>query len=56
VSKEHAAFRAREVNGYQAWWVKDRNITDEVEQWLKNQEITYPFNEEIRIQCMLTFG
>jgi hypothetical protein len=43
------------ADGTQEWWVNDKNITDKVEKWLKNQEITYQFDEETRVQFMLTF-
>jgi hypothetical protein len=43
------------ANGRQEWYLNDRNITQEVKIWMRKQNITWPWNEEIRAQFALTF-
>jgi len=36
--------------------VHGENITDEVDVWLKNLDITYPFDEDTAVLFCLTWG
>jgi hypothetical protein len=42
---------------WREWFINDKNITQEVRNWMKNQNITWPWdwNEEIQAQFILTF-
>jgi hypothetical protein len=43
------------ADGRQEWLINDRNITREVKNWMRNQGVTWPWNEEIQAQFVLTF-
>ena len=38
------------------WWINDKNITKEVEDWLRTCQYKYPFTAEQQIEFMLTFA
>jgi ribosomal protein L24E len=42
-------------NGSQEWWIHDINITNEVNKWMKCNNISYPFDEEIQTLFKLRF-
>ena len=33
-------------NDPKIWYINGKNITDDVEQWMKKNKITYPFSDE----------
>ena len=41
--------------GYQEWWINDIDITEEVKNWMKTQNINWPWDNEIQAQFLLTF-
>jgi hypothetical protein len=43
------------VDGTQYWYVNDNNITKEVEEWMKCNNISYPFDEETQTLFKLRF-
>jgi hypothetical protein len=45
------------ADGTQVWWVNDNEIPmDEVEEWMKLKEITWPFDEETKVEFLLTWA
>jgi hypothetical protein len=42
-------------NGDQHWFLNDRDITQEVNEWMRKQNITWPWDMEIQAQFVLTF-
>jgi hypothetical protein len=42
-------------DGTQEWWIHDINITDEVNKWMKCNDVSYPFNEIALMQFKLRF-
>ena len=43
------------ADGRQHWLVNGKNITDEVEQWAKEREITWPWDDEAQVEFLLTW-
>jgi hypothetical protein len=43
------------ADGTHEWWVDGKHITVQVEIWMWQQKITWPWNEEIQTQFVLTF-
>ena len=43
-------------NGYQFWFINGNEITEDVENWLETNNITYPFTKEEQVQFILTFS
>ena len=43
-------------DGRQEWWINGTNITIDVNNWIKKQNVTWPWNDDIQIQFLLTFG
>jgi len=43
------------ADGSQEWYVDGKHITVQVEIWMWQQKITWPWNEEIQTQFVLTF-
>jgi ribosomal protein L24E len=43
------------MDGTQSWFVNDKDITKEVEEWLKCNDISYPFDEIALMQFKLRF-
>lgn len=37
------------------WYINNIDITDEAEEWMKENSISYPFDEEIKVQFKLRF-
>ena len=44
------------ADGSQEWWVDGKDITQKVEKWMETHEIAYPFDDNARIQFILTFN
>ena len=44
------------ADGRQEWYVDGKDITQEVESWMQANTITLPFDDNTRIQFILTFG
>jgi hypothetical protein len=42
-------------DGTQEWYIDNKNITKEVEEWLKCNDISYPFDEIALMQFKLRF-
>jgi hypothetical protein len=43
-------------DGTQAWWMNGKNITEEVEKWMKSREVSWPFSdEETKAEFILTW-
>ena len=42
-------------DGTQEWFINDRDITQEVEQWMKLKEITWPWDEQTQVEFLLTW-
>lgn len=42
-------------DGIKEWWINNDTITHEVNEWLIENNITYPFNEDELIQFKLRF-
>lgn len=32
------------IDGSEEWWINDRDITNEVQEWMKENAISYPFD------------
>ena len=43
------------TRGTYRWWINHKNITQEVENWMEKQNITWPWDDEIQTQFILTF-
>jgi hypothetical protein len=43
------------IDGSQQWYIDNKNITKEVEEWLKCNDISYPFDEETQTLFKLRF-
>jgi hypothetical protein len=43
------------ADGTQEWWIHDVNITNEVNKWMKCNNVSYPFDEEIQALFKLRF-
>jgi len=43
------------ANGKKSWFINNRNITDEVEKWLQQQGVIWPWNDATQAQFALTF-
>jgi hypothetical protein len=42
-------------NGNQRWYVNDQEITDQVNEWMQQQGVTWPWDEATQMQFVLTF-
>jgi len=38
------------------WFVNNQNITDSVEEWMEEQNITWPFDEPTQMLFLMKFG
>jgi hypothetical protein len=43
------------ADGSQVWWIIGNEITDEVNKWMKYNNISYPFDENTLMQFKLIF-
>jgi len=44
------------ADGTQAWFINGKDITKEVEKWMKSRAVSWPFsNEETRAEFILTW-
>ena len=34
------------ANGRKSWWINDKEVTNEVNNWLSENNVTYPFDED----------
>ena len=39
----------------QEWFVNDQRVTNEVKKWMLTQKVTWPWDEEVQAQFLLTF-
>ena len=44
------------ADGRQEWRVCGKDITPQVEAWMKDHAITWPWNDETQMQFILTWG
>jgi hypothetical protein len=44
------------LDGSKEWWLNNRPITEEVETWLEEVQITFPFSDEEKILFKLRFA
>jgi hypothetical protein len=44
------------ANGTQEWYIQGKSITPQVEAWMKDHAITWPWNDETQMQFILTWG
>jgi hypothetical protein len=44
------------IHGTKEWWINDKNITEEVNQWMKVKEISWPWDGETQVEFLLTFA
>ena len=44
------------TNGSISWFINDKHITKKVNDWMKSQNISYPWDEETQVQFMLIFN
>ena len=44
------------ASGWKAWYVNDKNITDEVTEWLQLMNITCPFTDEEKVLFAVRFA
>jgi len=42
--------------GNNLWYVNNKDITNEVEEWMKEQNTTYPFDEPTQMLFLMKFG
>ena len=42
-------------NGNQEWYINGKDITTDVQKWMRRQNISWPWNDEIQAQFVLTF-
>ena len=43
-------------DGSESWWVNDVDITDKVEQWMREREVTWPWDEATQVEFQLTWA
>ena len=43
-------------NGNRVWWVNGKNITESVEKWMRDREVTWPFDEETEVEFRLSYS
>jgi hypothetical protein len=43
------------ADGSQEWWIHDVNITNEINKWMKCNNVSYPFDEETQALFKLRF-
>ena len=43
------------TNGKKSWFINDCNITDEVEKWLQQQGVVWPWDRQTQVLFQLTF-
>ena len=44
------------ADGSKVWWINDQNKTNEIVQWMKETNITYPFDNTSKLLFKLIFG
>ena len=44
------------ADGTKEWWVNDTYITEEVNEWMKQMNISYPFNDEEKVLFAVRFS
>jgi len=44
------------ADGTQEWLISDQNITTQVEAWMKDHAITWPWDDPTQMQFLLTWG
>jgi len=44
------------ADGTQAWWVNGENITKQVEKWMEQQGVVWPWDPATQTQFVLTWG
>ena len=42
------------TDGTREWWIKGENITEQVEKWMKDKDVPWPFDEETQVEFLLT--
>ena len=42
-------------SGNKEWWINGKNITNEVENWIRTQNVIWPWDEEIQVNFVLAF-
>ena len=43
-------------DGSQQWWVDGKDISDQVKKWMKECDITYPFDKEYEVLFVIKFA
>jgi len=43
-------------DGYTEWWINDYQITNGVVEWMKEQQVTWPFDEPTQMLFLMKFG
>jgi len=43
-------------DGYTEWWVNDYEITNDVNEWINENNFTIPFDEPTQMLFMMKFG
>jgi hypothetical protein len=43
-------------NGTKTWWINHKEITQEVNDWMRKQGVTWPWDSETHAQFVLTFS
>ena len=41
------------ADGSKEWWITDKDVTDEVNNWLNENNVSYPFDEDELVQFKL---
>ncbi len=44
------------TNGYMEWWINGENITEQVNEWMMENDIVYPFTDEEVIMFQFKFA
>ena len=42
-------------NGKHEWWINEVHITEEVNQWMRDRDVSWPWDEETQVEFLLTF-
>ena len=44
------------ANGFEEWWSCGQEITSQVESWMKQQAVVWPWDDQTQTQFVLTWG
>ena len=44
------------ADGEQEWWVDGERITEQVEKWMEQQGVVWPWDDQTQTQFVLTWG